>query len=158
MTRQAAIAILSLILMVLALLILWLERMKQEREREFQDTEQLRDALFNWEPFVLEREGTMRGVKRFANRVRFLSPIDDDESEDKTSLDIDTLVGFVALEEISCIDSSATELTFKQFKNVVLEQLNDAEYGDNFGDGIKEWLDKVTEDDWQNYQNVVMGY
>ena len=152
------IAIPSLILMVFALLILWRKHAKKKREREFKDPNQLRDALFYWEPLVLEWEGTMRGVKRFANRVRFLSTIDDDKSEDKTSLDIDKLVGFVALEDISCIDLSATELTFTQFKNVVLEQLNDAECGENIGDDIKEWLQKMTEDDWQNYQNVVMGY
>ena len=56
------------------------------------DSSEFREILRKWEVFVLERRGTIREVKRFANRARFVvldAPKGWDES----------LVGFVALED-----------------------------------------------------------
>jgi hypothetical protein len=79
MNHWIALAILGLILTFLALIIFWSGYRKKKRWRELGDTDTLRKALANWEPIVLERDKTLRGVKRFANRARFLTTDEPDD-------------------------------------------------------------------------------
>ena len=107
MNYWIALAILGLILTFLALIIFWFRNI----EPVFRDTGTLRQALAKWEPLVLERDKTLRGVKRFANRARFLMA-----GEELDEAIFEKLVGFVALEEVGGFDSSVNEFDFEQWK------------------------------------------
>ena len=149
---MTSLAILSLILTVFAPIILWHKHRKKKREREFRDKGKFRQVLAAWEPLVLEQEGGMRGVKRFANRVRFLTA--DDESEDM----LFTLAGFIALEEIGCIDPMANEFHIKQCKDTEFRESVKAWFEGKARAVVEEWLDTTTTAHWIRYKAVVTGY
>ena len=90
------LAISGLILTFFAHFIFHFRSQARKRRRNFGDTKIFREALVKWEAVVLEHDKTtLRDVKRFANRARFLMA--DEHSNESVLL----LLGFVALEEIN---------------------------------------------------------
>ena len=142
-----ALAILGLVLSFLGSLSFRLYR-ERKRGQKLGDKDALRESLADWEHLVLEHEKTMRGVKRFANRARFLL-------NDVPDQVIPRLVGLVALDEIGLMDhpldrvedeSDLENWKLKVSRNVVIS-------GSNPGpDIVKRWLDTVTPLDWNRYQ------
>lgn len=87
------LAALSMCLAIFAPIFLWSKYRSNRRREEIGDTAEFRKQLAKWEPIVLEGGGTLRSVKRFANRTRFLMA----GREGKHMLP--QLVGFSALED-----------------------------------------------------------
>ena len=86
----------------------------------------------------LEHCGTVRKVKRFANRARFLT---DGKASD------DGFVGFVALEECGCLDVTAENFDFEEWRAA---RSTDASFP-------TDWMAKVRTDKWEAYREVVTG-
>ncbi len=63
-----------------------------------------------WEPLVLEKKRTLRGVKRFANHARFLA------GDSSVTDMIPQLVGLVALNDAGYIDGLGKDFDFEQWK------------------------------------------
>ena len=140
-----ALALLGLILTVLGLINFRLYG-ERKRRRELGDKDVLREALANWEPFVLEHEKTLRGVKRFANRARFMAT---DEPEDI----VRQLVGFVALDEVGLIDYPMTPFDNKSaLEEWKQRTLRTAAISGS--ETVKRWLNTVTLSDWNRYQTL----
>ena len=87
------LAALSMCLAIFAPIFLWSKYRSNRRREEIGDTAEFREQLAKWEPIVLEKGGTLRSVKRFANRTRFLAA--GREGKDM----LPQLVGFSALED-----------------------------------------------------------
>lgn len=142
------LALLGLILTLLALINFWLSR-ESERWHELSDKVTLREALVIWEPIVLRHERTLRGVKRFANRARFLAT-------DEPDAEILLLVGFVALDEIGFIDSNTNqfedETEFRRWKSEKSQEL-DATDAD-WTLVAEQWLKILTLKMWNRYRTL----
>ena len=138
-----ALALLGLLLTSLGLINFRLYD-ERKRRRELGDKDALREALTDWEHFVLEHEKTLRGVKRFANRARFMAT---DEPDDI----VWQLVGFVALDEVRLIDypiepfDNDTDLEEWKQRMLRTAAISDSETAEH-------WLNSVTLSHWNRYQ------
>lgn len=141
-----ALAVLGLILTTLGLINFRLYR-ERKRWRELGDKDALREALASWEPLVLEHEKTLRGVKRFANRARYMTTDEPDEL-------IPGLVGFVALDEVGLMGYPANPFDnksdFEKWKQLELRKVAMSE-----SDIVKRWMNTVTLSHWNRYQALV---
>lgn len=144
-----ALAILGLLLTFLGIFNLQLRR-KKVRSQILGDKEALRIALANWEPLVLEHEKTMRSVKRFANRARFMM-------NDEPDSIIQLLVGLIALDEIGLMDHPLNpidnESDLDKWKQMVSEKLVISD-SDERSASVKDWLGTLTPVDWNRYQTL----
>ena len=143
------IAGLGVILTVSSLVVYGFSNWKKRTRGELGDTDAFREHLAKWEPLVLERDGTLRAVKRFANRARFLSA-------DEASAMIDPLVSLVALEEVGIIDPSM-EFNFEQWKHGNWWGAVDPPLPGNWVSRIDDWIKNITVDHWSHYRALTMG-
>ena len=108
------------------------------------DSKEFRNILAEWEPRVLAKRGTVREVKRFANRARFITYTDGDQKPDEIDWDrTAAFVGLVALEQCGVADEGSFEgwcEASRQEKAVP-----------------KGWIEKVTEKHWEDYRAAVSG-
>ena len=147
-----SLAMFGLFLTFFALISFWFRYREKKRREELGDPAQLRKALEQWEPIVLGHDGTLRGVKRFANRARFLTT---DECEDMIS----HLVGSIALDEIGRIDSSINqfddESDFEKWKSEELRKLEVNGLDEGWEPTVVDWLKTMTLKHWNRYQALV---
>ena len=69
-----------------------------------------------------------------------------------------TLAGFIALEEIGCIDPLANEFHIKQCKDVEFRESVKAGFEGKAGAVVEKWLDTTMIDHLICYKAVVTGY
>ena len=146
-----ALAILGLIFAISALIILRSNSKAKESQEDLIDRKEFREELVKWEPLVLERFGTMRDVKRFANRARFLT------ADQESGAMVSSLVGLVALEEIGCIDPSVNKFDFEKWKQGELWILVKSGFTEQRVSAIENWLKTLEEEDWRHYQALTTG-
>lgn len=108
-----------------------------------EDSADFRKLLRRWESVVLAKHGTVRMVKRFANRARFVTTVHGD-GEDETR---EAFVGFIALEECGQLDAMAREFDFEKWRTM------------HFTDQSlpKNWAANVRLEQWEAYKEVVTG-
>ena len=114
------------------------------------DTDQFRREYKEWEPLVFERFRTIRSIKRFGNRARFLVA---DHAEGMVS----TLVGFVALEELGIDDVSRDDFIFDDWKQRDWSRFDGCRLSERCASRIAEWSEDITEDDVQIYRRITTG-
>ena len=140
----------GLILTTASLLAYGYSDWKKKRTRfELADTSELRKHLFKWEHLVLEREGTLRGVKRFANRARFLCI-------DEPTPMIGPLVGLVALEEVRILDPSM-DFNFEQWKQGNWWASVEPPLPGSWVSRVDAWVRNITETHWRHYRILTMS-
>ena len=140
---------LGFILTVISLLVNGLSNWKKRTQDDRGDTKAFRKHLAKWEPLVLERDGTLRGVKRFANRARFLSA---DEPSEMSG----PLVSLVALEEVGIIDPSM-DFNFEQWKQGNWWASVEPSLPGSWVSKVDDWIKNITDDYWRYYRTLTMG-
>ena len=128
--------------MVSSLSTVFIWRRPRRENAAVKDSAELRMVLREWETFVVTERGTIRAVKRFANRVRFLVGT---RSDGEVEIDVEAMVGFVALESCGWLDSRAERFDFnewreKQGSNSVLPQ---------------GWVRTTNGEQWEAYRKLV---
>lgn len=105
------------------------------------DSENFREILWKWESFVLERGGTVRGVKRFANRARFMT---SGQGRGEGGSSVEAVVAFIALEQCELM-KNCTSADFEKWRSEILS-----------GAGLPEgWTEWVTKEQWESYKETV---
>ena len=106
------------------------------------DSDDLRTILWKWEAFVLEQGGTVREIKRVANRARFLTAVQGADEGGNPSME--AVVAFVALEQCELVRDFIEDAEFEKWR----AGLGDA--------GLPEgWADVVTKEQWEHYREAV---
>ena len=144
------LTIIGLILAVFECNNLWSSYQKEKRRTDLGDLPRLIEDLEKWEPVVLARCGTLRHVKRFANRARFLT------ADKKLAEMLSQLVGFIALEEIGLIDPSVLEFSTDKWQQDEWWESVKSKFTEKDGEIVEEWLKTVELKDWQYYQALVI--
>ena len=146
------LAILGLILTAIYLLLSFRSKIDKTN---LGDSGCLRSALKKWEPLVLERDKTLRGVKRFSNRARFLT-------SNETGKIIPQLVGLIALDEVRWIDSVVDQFDYGKWKDgepwssirpILLQNCKTKHWVET----IESFLKTVTIEHWEHYRALVTG-
>ena len=142
------LAVLGLLLTSLGMFTSRIDREERKRGQKLRDKDVLRKALEKWEPLVLEHERTMRSVKQFANRARFIMNDEPDSA-------ILGLVGLMAFDEIGMMDHPLTpivkESDLESWKQKVSRKLaiTDSKARSAF---VWHWLSTLTPAQWDHYQ------
>ncbi len=108
------------------------------------DTAEFRELLRDWEDVVLRVRGTVREVKRFANRARFVTSL---RKENEQLIREETFVGFVALEQCGLLDATAQGFDFPKWHAEEASK-------DSLPRG---WLETAKPEDWERYRNTITG-
>ena len=145
-----ALAILGLLLNLLVLIIVLYRSRRRKRLRSLKDTDEFLKELVKWEPLVLEQDGTLRGVKRFTNRARFLMA-------GESSIAISYLIGLVALEEIGCIDPSVNEFNFCEWNKGGVWMSIKANLTQKSVSKVETFLREMRAEHWRHYRTLAMG-
>ena len=144
------LAVLGLILTIVGIFSLRLYREEKKRWQKLGDKDVLRGVLAFWEPVVLDNEKTMRSVKRFSNRARFMT-------NDELDPLIPRLVGLIALDEIGLMDHPLSPIysayDLDKWKQRVSEKLATSVSQVRLV-AVKEWLDSLTQVDWNRYRDL----
>ena len=144
------LAILGLLLTLLALIIVLYNSRRRKRLWILKDTDEFLKELAKWEPLVLEQDGTLRGVKRFANRARFLMT---GESSDA----LPYLVGLIALEEMGCIDPSVNEFKFWEWSKGELWMSIKSNLTQASVSKVETFLQEMRVGHWKHYRALATG-
>ena len=117
---------------------------------EFQDSDTLRQELAKWSPLVYDRCETIRAVKRFMNRARFLTAGECDEK-------VGPLVALLALEEADIVAAWSIDVTFDQWKQQDWWRLVRPPLAASRVAEVEKWIETTTDDHRQHYQVLVTG-
>ena len=151
MMNWISLAILGLILTFLAFISFCFRYGEKKRRDKLGDTDTLRKALASWEPIVLEHEKTLRGVKRFANRARFLTI---DEAENMIPL----LVGCIALDEIGFVNSATfqfdNESDFRRWNQENIWRDMVTKFNPEWTSTFNTWRNAMTLEHWNRYRTL----
>ena len=119
-------------------------------EGEVGDTAVFVREIGKWERLVFERDRTVRSVKRFANRARFLAA---DQPEGL----VRGLVGLMAFEEIGVGGFGREEFDVDSWKQRAMAVCVAIGLPEGWSATIREWVDGVTEEDCEIYRLLREG-
>lgn len=123
---------------------------RQEGIQQSRDEAEFQRYRLEWESFMLVRNGTVRSVKRFANRARFLT------ADIKSTETLRHLVGFIAIDELGYRVPLGNQGDFDRWKmggwQDFVKDRNERE-----SDKIARFLESTDCKHWMEYRNVVTG-
>ena len=144
------VAVAGLIITIVALLARSVTVWNRQPFSHLRDTERFRVEYETWEPLVFEQSRTIRSVKRFGNRARFLVADHPEEM-------VPALVGFVALEELGIYDVSKEGFEFSAWQKQEWIYSDRHRLTERSRSRIRDWMKDIAETDAQIFRLLTKG-